>query len=660
VSMSRGAANLIRRELAALYLCALALAGPVCMLGWGRAWGRLTAVESGQGRPPAARTAFLAPFGGRWPVALQAADRDCLMGLLLDALAAAGGGDAPPDVGAATALCRRALNAPIVVTAYPSSGRYVRVLTRENTLAESIVVAARQVAAALGRRHDVERVRVDVVAEALPMPPRKRVAFVNRRFDEPFGVALRPNRSPTKGPTGRQSDVFVRLAADAPGTDPLPIGLHGTMLARLCAAAGLAQSEWVREPNSVWRLRTVGFVNDADGSRSTVSSPRGLAEAGELTPSALMRACWRAAEYLERNQRADGSYPTIRARVTYGCESLVEQAAASAALGFLCETPLQKGRFLSACHKGVAFLMIGGTHLAHDSRMKFAGRQETCRDVLELEATAQVLTALARFRGASGFEQPLGEMEGLANFLVYMQREDGLFDLRYDRSSETRSTPSELAGRLVPQARAALALCLAARDLGSRHAEYIAAARNVLEALLACEEGRKTPYTAAEARWLAAAVCELDEVVGGVPERYVEWVCRIADQRLRDQLVPSVTPDAQLAGGTASDYPPDAGSTANDLVVFACAARLAPADRPRYLTAARRSAAYLMWLQCTPLNSYYMRGSGEWLGGLRERPDNGTVRLATLETALEGLVRLTAATLEGDPPAAAVSIPNGR
>ena len=58
------------------------------------------------------------------------------------------------------------------------------------------------------------------------------------------------------------------------------------------------------------------------------------------------------------------------------------------------------------------------------------------------------------------------------------------------------------------------------------------------------------------------------------------------------------------------------------------------------LTAAEQSAGYLMRLQYTPVNSYYLAGKRGGRGGFRRRPDKGVVPLATVSAALHGFTTL--------------------
>ena len=93
-------------------------------------------------------------------------------------------------------------------------------------------------------------------------------------------------------------------------------------------------------------------------------------------------------------------------------------------------------------------------------------RQEVCNIAFELETSAQVLEALCRYRHVSGMTEPDEWIAALAEFLLSMQRDDGLFDLAYEAETGERSSPGANAGSPIPQAKAAVALLLAHGELG--------------------------------------------------------------------------------------------------------------------------------------------------------------------------------------------------
>ncbi|KPK63017.1 MAG: hypothetical protein AMK73_05460, partial [Planctomycetes bacterium SM23_32] len=399
----------VRKEFAALFLVAVLVAGPAVMLLWGRA-----GAADGPGavqEPPSA--VAIPPEGARWDVELDENDASHLLGLFLASLS---GGEGP---GAdAAPVCEEPLSAVVFVTVYAEGEAPLRVMAREESLVGSMLSAAGQVVARLGRPPDASalRVRVDVLREARPFAAEQRVTFAHRRF----------------GPT-------------------------------LSAEAALSPDAWREPDRRMWRLDALSFVNDAPGSRYALACPRGLTPTGEPTLARLLRAARLAGEYLVRVQDETGRFLTYWDPVgglPGGCETVTDQAAAAGALAALADVR-RKTEHVRACYDAVSRLMQS-THMDADNPTRaFTRRQEACRLAYELEASAHVLEALCRYRHVARRTEPDAWIAALAEFLLFMQRDDGLFELQYDADRGARTTPPDWLDRPEPQAKAALALALA-------------------------------------------------------------------------------------------------------------------------------------------------------------------------------------------------------
>jgi hypothetical protein len=266
--------------------------------------------------------------------------------------------------------------------------------------------------------------------------------------------------------------------------------------------------------------------------------------------------------------------------------------------------------------------------------MAFTRRQEVCRVVWELEATACVLEAVCRFRHATARTDVDPWIAALAEFILFMQREDGLCHVQFDPDTRTMTTPG--AGRgTVPQARAALALLLAYRELQAPR--YLVAGHRLLDAI-EIEGPPDGGCSAAEARWLVGALRELGDWTDD--ESPARRVARIAEARRRHQLPPADAPAPDLAGGSLAAFPPPAAATADDLIVFAAACEMGAGDTAANRESARLAAGYLMRLQFLTENSYYLSDPEAGRGGVREQPGNNIVRLPTVDAVLRGLTML--------------------
>jgi len=595
--------------------------------------------------------AVIPPEGAEWPVNIGSEDEAYLMAVALEAMSPAGAtratggdvsgkvtgsaGDSASGQAAAPAACVSKSSAPVFVTAYAVRMVPRRATAQRGSLAESTRQAAKQI---LQEAHGAMaptllRVRIDVLREARPLPVEKRIELARREFGAPFGLAL------------NNGTFAFFLPADAVG---YPAETSEGIMESFCLQAGLDAASWRRPDLKMWQLDAASFVNGAPGKQYALPCARGLTPAGDLTVSKLLRACRLAGDYLTRVQREDGAYvsyvnPTGGLRG--GCDSVSEQAAVAGALAALCEVR-PRPEYLKSCHEALSYVMRGTDSDTFKGKMMFTQRQEVCRLVWEMEATAQTLEAMCRYRHASGLSQTDPWMAGLAEFLLYMQRDDGLFELKYDVETQSRTTPGAGAGLVTPQAKAALALTLAYRELQTPR--YLAGAQKALDRLLRNEGSRKQLYSAEEARWLVSAARQASVLAPGEEgERYVSWAVRIATARRKCQLAPEDVPWPDLVGGTLAKFPPTAGATADDLVVFGSACIMDPLGEGDNMLAARRAAGYLLQLQYLPENSYYLPDTEAALGGFREKLNGNIVRVQTMESALRGLVILVELEVQG-------------
>ncbi len=299
-----------QREVAALFLLLLVAGGMAAAV----TWGRLGAGEAAAERvaQPAPVSEFLPAEGGRWTARPDRAQRECLMRLFFDTIAALKEGQDPPGV----PDCVEGGDAPVFVTAFAPGGASARQKAREGSISRSVQAAARLLfeAAGPGLAPDSLRVRVDILTDVRPMPPLKRIAFAEQKLDRPFGLAVE----------GEEGRAYV-LPADLPVVSQ---GGHGELLRVAGSRAGLGADAWRRGTVPVWRLEADGFINDAPGSRRTLPSPRGLVPIGSAELPHLLRATSLAADYLSGTLDESGSFLVFRdcaAGLSAGCRSLVQE-----------------------------------------------------------------------------------------------------------------------------------------------------------------------------------------------------------------------------------------------------------------------------------------------------------------------------------------------
>jgi len=620
-----------QEEFAGLFLFALAIVVPVLLLvcGPGETVGDVPPGLDSQQRD----TDVIPPEGRTWPVELSASDAGYLIGHFLDCLRALRSGEPLPEAAGAPDSCLREERAPVLVTVYAAGRPRLRALACEGSAVGSVRSAAARVRESMdpGVQVDSACVRLDVLREARAFPVDKRRAFAKRGFAAPLGLGL---ASGGKLVILMPAEIAEDRAAD-----------HAELLETACRDAGLPADAWQDASVTMWRLEARGFVNEGPGSRYALESPRGLAPIPNVTVARLLRASRLAGDYVLHVKQEDGGFLTYwnpASGLMTGCESLTEQAAATAALGVLAGFRPTSG-LLETSYEGMSYLMHHTALDPNDGSMAVSRREEVCRDVLELEASAHVLEALCQYRQASSYAAATDAwIRALGQFLLFMQQDDGLFCLRYDPEDHLRTMPKGGEARLAVQAKAAFALCRAYEAAGVP--EFLAAAEQAADRMMAvcldvAEEGsgRRT-YGAAEARWLCAAAEALSRLLP--TDRYDAWVADVATCRLERQISegPAAAPD--VVGGTLGAFPPKAGATADDLQVFVSACMMDLPDKARYLDAAQLAARYLMQLQYLPENSYYLPDPEAGIGGFREQPGVNIIRLQTVESALRGLVRL--------------------
>ncbi len=617
----------LRTELAVAFLLLLATCAMVALVGWGRIYAVAPAgpePTDAAGKTPGPQ--LLPPEGAWLNFELTREEQAGLMALFLDSLAAHRSEAEPPE----PSCCEDTPDAPVFVTIYPRGGPPLREQCREQNLARSVRTAARRLSGRMGPGTSAGdlRVRMDILTEGRRFPVGKRRDFAERKFGAPVGLALWK---------GAKEGYF--LPADVVGWEA---SNHRDMLRAVCRRAGLRAEAWRHPAARMWLLKAESFVNDSSGSRRVLPATRGLTPGGGADVAGLLRSCRLAAEYLLATQSRDGSFTMYFAPETGlqgGCESLVLQAEAAAALARLCELAPEPA-YVQGCHRALAHA-IGFTQPdpAAPGR-SFVSSEETCHAAWETEESAQLLAGICRFRRGTGHAETDPWIASLADFLLFMQGEGGEFELKYDPKTGGRTTPPEGFDRTVVQAKGSVALALAYRELGT--ARFLPAAKDAFEAALPPQGGAAPDvefpsYSPRQARWVVSALLELSAFL---PEpRYAELAARIAEQRRGKQLGAEEAPSRDLVGGTLSEWPPEAADTADDLVVFAGAAALAGKEAD--LRAAERAAAYLMRLQFLPENSYHLQRPERALGGFRQGPGRNLIRLPTMDSALRGLVLLT-------------------
>ena len=643
----------LQGEIAGLLVFAAAVALPLAALCWPRL------------RPPgepyfleSAGTGPCASDAARWPALevsplarelapLNDAEKEYLMELVLQAL---GGPPAEKPVAEQApppARCASALNTVLFVTLYGPGGARLRAAAHEQSLAQSALKAAKELSEdpsleeyGFGRGRNV-RVRIDILTRVLPLSQEQKTWLGLTEPGAPAGVAL----------AGEKEWEFF-LPAD---TADFGAATYQDMMRHVCTKTGIPGELWRAPTWLLCHLEAVSFVNAARGDARCLDTPRGLVLAQDVTPTALLRSCERAADYLVRAQRQDGSFAVARqasSGALIGRGTLNQDAAITYFLARAYDLG-RKENCRTACLKALARIFVAAYALKGDPGMAVVLDQPDAHGVASLGAAALALCAFCQTRNNVQNEAFDDLIERLADFLLFMQNEDGRFELRYDTESEKRhSDTCTSAQRLGESSQAALGLILAYRDLGKPR--FLLGASKSLEVLTAAPSGtgEGEPLVSPGPVWLTFAIREFLEVLP--EERYAAHARAMADAAARMQATAEDAPAPDLVGSAMDTYPPAVGDAARNLEVLATGWSIAlnahaeTAGAGNLADYATDAARYVIQSQLTPENSYFVPDSVAALGGFLELYGSKLIITDSVGHALNGLVELAETTISRD------------
>ena len=634
--MSEDASQTRRRELAALFLLA-ALALPLVLA---LAWGRLGVSPDSSGARPGPNSALAPAPSQAPPLALEAADREYLMGLLLDSLQALKESREPPETTDAPAACGRKVDMSVVASLYLPGRRHVREIARRATLVESTRVVAQRLAENAAYRErgfhraDRLRVRFDVITRQQDLPPEQREQLAMVGLGEPLSLALW---------TGDKAHLFLPGdMADYRAQD------HLEAFRALCEQAGLSPETWREKKCPVSALRTLSFVNTTGGSAYCFETVRGLPLAGPPGVPQASRSCRLAARYLQLVQDQEsgtfaGSHDAATGLSRPG-DDVRLQAEAAAALARLCKWQPNESR-LEACRKALwwlvhrAYVPKGRSDIAYVRPLNEA-------EPPSLQDAAAALAAFCEYRSASQDETWDALATRLGTLVLSMQDEDGRFAAACDPGTGAAVRADTSPRDVANQCDAARALAIAYQELGEPR--FLLGARKALDLLNSDEQGLRTPPAA---RRFVVAVRQL--ALSLPPDAYMPRVRSAVDLLRRDQLCAEEAPAPDMVGGALRGYPPAVGETAADLEAFvsgwllagACSGEDAEALLEHSKSAALLAARYVLQFQFYPENSYYLADPEAAEGGFRSRPGSNAITLRCVQLGIDAMSLLTQALL---------------
>jgi len=631
----------MQAEIAALLVFAAAVALPLAAICWPRVHRSSSPdfLQSGAVSPCASDAI-------RWPALnvspqaaelthMDAADKEYLMGLVLRTLGGPPADEPEAEQRPAPALCVAELDTALFVTLYGPGGARLRAMANEKNLAQSALKAAEELSKdpsleeyGFGSGRNV-RARIDILTRARPLSQEQKMWLGLAEFGSPAGIAL-----------ATENGLEFFLPADAAD---FGAATYHDMMRYVCRKAAMPGELWRTTGCLLYYVEAVSFVNEARGATRCLDTPRGLVLLEDVSPSGSLRSCEGAADYLVRVQRQDGSFAVAQEAASgafIGSGSLNQDAAITYVLARSCALN-GKERYRKACLKSLARIYTAVHALRGERGMAVIMEESEPQKVARLSTAALALCALCEFRKASQDEAFDDLIARLAGFLLFMQNEDGGFELRYNVESEKRHSDNcTPAQRFGESAQAALGLVLAFREL--KEPRLLLSAGKAIERLTATEsEGTKGGFRAPRGHlWLVLAIRELLPLAW--IDRYGAYADNIAGAAAWMQMRADDAPP-DLAGSATDGYPPALGRTARNLELLTAVLGIeqsanAPSDEIQ--SAALGAARYVMQMQVTPENSYLLPGSDAALGGFLERYGSKLIITDSVAHALNGLAEL--------------------
>jgi len=634
-------------EIAGLFVFAAAVAVPLVLIGWGR-MRRPRApyfMEPDAGRAAeadlATRRALDIPAQAACLAALEDHEKEYLMRLLFKSLEGPQGGVPARTRTGAPERCLKEMRVPVFVTLYWPGGKRLRAMAREGNLAQSVLMAAKALREHPGfgeQGFDLAkgvRARIDIVTSARPLSQKQQMCFALDEYAGPVGLAL-------QGEEEKELQVF--LPADVADRG---VSSRRQMLGFLRLQAGVSDGRRHAAGRSLSQIEAVSFVN-APGSTRCLDTPRGLVQVEDVTTSRLLRSCRLAAGYLLGAQRQDGSFAsaysaasgTFMGEGTLSLDAVVTYALARFS-GFGADD-----KYRAACLKSLARIYKAVYTARAKPGATFVCGESKGERRAALGASALALCAFCEFRRAAQEEGFDGLIERLADFLLLMQKQDGSFELRYDPAQGTANSDGCAAPeRRLEASQAALGLVLAYREL--RMPRFLLGASKAIKRLTAGEnrapEGPRGSGPGAVFLLLA-----IREILPSLSVRgYGDFALKMAEAVSELQLCRSDAPAADLWGSSLAATVPTLLVTAREVEILAATWFIASqfqqerADLQspgnRILQAARNGARYLLQMQLTPENSYFLPDPRSGSGAFRERPGNNLLSTDSVWHALNGL-----------------------
>ena len=364
------------------------------------------------------------------PTHLTPADRQAMLAVVRRA---AGGEKVTFSPELTPAKLLRSTGQPLLVSAHRAGEKPLIACATEGSLLEQLATAARKLRET-GRLGDLAavRVKIDVVGKRSPAGP---------------------GSPPLLGIQG----VHVRWLGGElwlPPSEGLRLGLRdGALLVPHALERAKASSHVAIE-----RFTAVSFIEREPGGKGPpVDLYRGMPLVHRVSRRRLLAAIEAAGDWLLRFQKPDGSFHYTYNAATDGVGKGYSSVRHALAAWGLVQAHQATGerRFLDGARRALDWL-LAQAHTRDDMAwIDYKGRRA-------LGAAALAVIGLLDYRAAAGTKELDATIHRLGRFVLFMQRDDGFFDIEYDPDKHRGFWPEEGLGLYAP-GEAMLALVRLAR-----------------------------------------------------------------------------------------------------------------------------------------------------------------------------------------------------
>lgn len=498
------------------------------------------------------------------------------------------------------------INTPIIFTT--QSREIVITVDKESTnshketLEESLIEAAKQI------KNKEGLIEVSILNTKKQIP----TTYANNAIERGLhGITLIE-------PSGEETTILPQEAILETHTSPQDT------LAELCNRASLEENCYENEDNKFYRFTTYNFVENPTGKEPLTLERYNTTNSNQLEESLELAANNLADSFIENGKFQYLYYPTENKysesyniiRHILGTYTLID-------LYKYYEDPI----YLEKAEKSIEFLLEYTVENKEMSYITYNGKTK-------LGSAATAILALLNYQEATGTDKYDQNIEKLANFVLYMQKDDGGYKNFYPEEDleETFST-------VLYTGESNLALTRLFEKTGDE--KYLRAIENSYEWIVEYFERKHAP---ALVSWNSMALAELYELTED--ERYANLAFEMTDWLIDTKQYTEESAPYPIYEGAFIINDIDGGlecSTAayseGIVATYNLAASIEDQEHmEKYKESLSSAMKFMLNMQFTEENTFYMRYPENAIGGFRASPYNHKIRIDFTSHSIEALL----------------------